>query len=77
MLEDGLGNLNAGLDHLSKAAQWPPVCVDAKGVVMIDGTHMTLPSVMCSESEKWRAQAMIQLTVGAMSDSKTLATDWS
>ena len=75
MLEDGLGNLNAGLAHLSKVSDWPMVTVDAKGVVMIAGTHMNLPSVMCSESEKWRAQAMIQLTVGAMSDSRVVMID--
>ena len=75
MLEDGLGNLNAGLEHLSNASGWPAVAVDAKGVVMIEGTHMTLPSVMCSESEKWRAQAMIQLTVGVLTDSKVVMID--
>ena len=75
MLEDGLGNLNAGLAHLANVSGWPMVGVDAKGVVMIAGTHMTLPSVMCSESEQWRAQAMIQLTVGALSDSKIIMID--
>ena len=75
MLEDGLGNLNAGLAHLSEVSGWPMVAVDAKGVVMIAGTHMTLPSVMCSESEQWRAQAMIQLTVGAISDSRVVMID--
>ena len=75
MLEDGLGNLNAGLDHLSNVSGWPAVTVDAKGVVMIAGTHMTLPSVMCSESEKWRAQAMIQLTVGVLSESRVVMID--
>ena len=49
--------------------------VDAKGIVMIAGTHMILPSMMCSESEKWRAQAMIQLTVGVMSDSRVVMID--
>ena len=75
LLEDGLGNLNAGLDHLSTAANWPHVSVDARGIVMIAGTHMTLPSVMCSESERWRAQAMIQLTVGVLTDSKIVMID--
>ena len=75
MLEDGLGNLNAGLAHLANVSGWPMVGVDAKGVVMIAGTHMTLPSVMCSESEKWRAQAMIQLTVGVLSDSRVIMID--
>ena len=75
MLTEGLGKLNAGLAHLSKVSGWPLTAVDAKGVVMIDGTHMTLPSVMCSESEKWRAQAMIQLTVGVMSDSRIVMID--
>ena len=75
LLEDGLGNLNAGLAHLSEVSGWPMVAVDSKGVVMIAGTHMTLPSVMCSESEKWRAQAMIQLTVGAISDSRVVMID--
>ena len=75
LLTDGLGELNAGLAHLSKVSGWPMTAVDAKGVVMIEGTHMTLPSVMCSESEKWRAQAMIQLTVGVMSDSRIVMID--
>ena len=46
-----------------------------RAIVMIAGTHMTLPSVMCSESEKWRAQAMIQLTVGVLTDSKIVMID--
>ena len=75
MLTAGLGKLNAGLAHLSKASGWPMVEVDAKGIVMIAGTHMILPSMMCSESEKWRAQAMIQLTVGVMSDSRVVMID--
>ena len=75
MLGEGLGRLNAGLDHLAKVSGWPHVWVDAKGVVMIAGTHMTLPSVMCSESEKWRAQAMIQLTVGVLTGSKIVMID--
>ena len=75
MLTDGLGELNAGLDHLAHVSGWPMVGVDAKGVVMIAGTHMTLPSVMCSESEKWRAQAMIQLTVGVLTESKIVMID--
>ena len=75
LLADGLGNLNAGLAHLSEVSGWPAVMVDAKGVVLIAGTHMTLPSVMCSESEKWRAQAMIQLTVGVLTDSKIVMID--
>ena len=75
MLTDGLGELNAGLAHLSEVSGWPMVEVDSKGVVMIAGTHMTLPSVMCSESEKWRAQAMIQLTVGVLTESKIVMID--
>ena len=75
MLEAGLGKLNAGLSHLANVSGWPMVKVDAKGVVMIAGTHMTLPSVMCSESEQWRAQAMIQLTVGAISESRVVMID--
>ena len=71
MLESGLAKLNAGLAVLSKEAHWPTVLVAENGSVSIDDR----PSALCSESERWRAQASVQLTLAALSGSQVVVLD--
>ena len=71
MLADGLRRLNAGLGILAQAADWPAMGVDDKGAVTWDGR----PIALCSESERWRTQAAMQLTLGAMTGSQAVVLD--
>ena len=71
MMEDGLKRLNAGLSIIGREAGWPLVEVADKGAVMWG----TRPVQLCSESERWRAQAAIQLTLAAMTGSQAVVLD--
>ena len=71
MMEVGLGKLNAGLAIISAESRWPLVQVADKGAVMWAGR----PIQLCSESEKWRAQAAIQLTLAAVTCSQAVVLD--
>ncbi len=71
MLETALTRLNAGLLVISEKTGWPSIVMDEKGGVQWDGRAVQL----CSESEKWRAQASIQLTLAAMTDSRAVVLD--
>ena len=71
MIAKGLKRLGAGLTVLWQVAQWPPVEVEDSGQVKVAGR----PVELCSESEKWRAQAAIQLTVAALDRSGLVVLD--
>ena len=71
MMEAGLSRLNAGLGVIGRVAGWPVVEVTERGSVMWD----TRPVQLSSESEKWRAQAAIQLTLAAMTGSQAVVLD--
>ena len=71
MLEKGLTTLNAGLGALSGVAGWPLMVADEKGGLTWSGR----PIVLCSESEKWRAQASMQLTLAAITGSRVVVLD--
>ena len=71
MMEAGLKRLNAGLGVIGQEAGWPVVEVTERGSVMWD----TRPVQLSSESEKWRAQAAIQLTLAAMTGSQAVVLD--
>ena len=71
MMETGLKRLNRGLDIIGREAGWPCVEVTERGSVMWD----TRPVQLSSESEKWRAQAAIQLTLAAMTGSQAVVLD--
>lgn len=71
MLEAGLRRLTAGLAVLSVTTGWPLVTVDAEGRVTVGER----PVALCSESEQWRAQASIQLTLGAITESRVAVLD--
>ena len=71
MLEKGLSSLNAGLGAISSVAKWPVMAADEKGGLTWSGR----PIVLCSESEKWRAQASMQLTLAAITGSRVVVLD--
>ena len=66
MLSQGLARLNAGLQVLSETTGWPLMLADEKGGLSWNGR----PAQLCSESEKWRAQASMQLTLAALTGSR-------
>ena len=71
MMEAGLKRLNAGLGIIGREAGWPCVEVTERGSVM----WAIRPIQLCSESEKWRAQAAIQLTLAVMTGSQAVVLD--
>ena len=71
MLVDGLKKLNAGLATIAKESGWPLTVVADNGGISSNDR----PVALCSESERWRAQASIQLTLGAITGSKVVVLD--
>ena len=71
MLAAGLSKLNAGLRAIANESKWPQTTVQDNGGILIG----IRPALMCSESERWRAQAAIQLTLGAITGSKVVVLD--
>lgn len=71
MLEKGLGRLNKGLEAISEEAGWPAMSVSDTSSVRVAGRPVTL----ASESEQWRAQAAMQLTLGALDKSRVVVLD--
>ena len=71
MMEAGLNKLNAGLRVIGKVALWPSIEATERGSVMWAGR----PVQLSSESERWRAQAAIQLTLAAMTGSQAVVLD--
>ena len=71
MLEKGLRTLNSGLMVIAMAAAWPLTTIADNGSVSVGDR----PVALCSESERWRAQAAIQLTLGAITGSKAVVLD--
>ena len=71
MLEKGLRTLNSGLGVIASAAGWPVTAIADNGGVSVGDR----PVALCSESERWRAQAAIQLTLGAITGSKAVVLD--
>lgn len=72
MLEDGLKKLNAGLVTIAVESGWPCTTVGAGTSGVFVGDR---PVALCSESERWRAQAALQLTLGAITGSKAVVLD--
>ena len=74
MLADGMRKLNGGLTVIAKASGWPLTTVG-------EGTCAVFvherPVALCSESERWRAGAALQLTLGAITGSKAVVLDRS
>ena len=71
LIEKGNTKLNKGLAIISSASGWPLVECDPNGALTVGGR----PSQLCSESEQWRGQASMQLTLAAMSGSRVVVLD--
>ena len=72
MLADGMRKLNGGLVVIANASGWPLTTVGDGTCAVFVGDR---PVALCSESERWRAQASIQMTLGAITDSKAVVLD--
>ena len=62
LLGKGMKAFGKGLEVLADTTGWPIVAVEETGTVTVSGR----PAALCSESERWRAQACIQLTLAAV-----------
>ena len=71
MLTKKLGILNAGLKAVAQVTGWPTITVTAKG----DIAYGDRPAPLCSESEQWRIQAALQLTIAAMTKDPVVVLD--
>ena len=71
LLTNAMSRLNAGLAVLSDVCGWPLVSASLTGGITSDDR----PIAMCSESERWRAQTSIQLTVAALTGSTVTVLD--
>ncbi|MXY97576.1 MAG: hypothetical protein F4Z29_07455 [Gemmatimonadetes bacterium] len=71
MLADGLHRCNEGLAILADTADWPAMTIDETGSVTVGGR----PAQLASESERWRVQACLQLTLAALDGSKIVVLD--
>ena len=72
MLADGMRKLNGGLVVIASASGWPLTTVGEGTCAVFVGDR---PVALCSESEKWRGQAAIQMTLGAITGSKAVVLD--
>ena len=73
MFEDRLAALNRGLAIIADVTGWPPATATANGEVKVEGRPARSPSA--SESECWRAQAAMQLTLAALDGSALVVLD--
>ena len=71
MIQAGLKRLRGGLAVVSSVAGWPVIAVGDDSHVEVQGR----PVELCSESEQWRAQAALQLTVAALDGSGLVVLD--
>lgn len=72
MLAEALGPINARLDKSSNESQWLRVWIDADMSIVADGCR---PYALLSESERWRADAMIAEAVSFLSGVRLLVLD--
>ena len=71
MVEVRLKAMNRALQVLGETAGWPQVTVTDQGDISYGGRSVPL----CSESARWRVQAMMQLTIAAMTKSAAVVLD--
>lgn len=71
ILAEALGPVTETLQAHASASGWPAVTIDAEMVVRYGGRLLTL----CSESERWRADAMIAAMIAKLSGLRMLMLD--
>lgn len=72
LLSEALGPINERLARSSSIADWPQVCIQADMTIAADGGR---PYALLSESEKWRADAMIAEAIAHLSGIRVLTLD--
>ena len=71
MIAEALDPLNKRLAEHAALAQWQPVRIDADMTITVGGRLRSL----CSESECWRADALLALTIAQLSEVNFLVLD--
>lgn len=71
MLANALKTINGHLAEYSKSTTWPAVTIDADMTIRYGDRLYSL----CSESEKWRADAMIAVAIAVLSGLKVVLLD--
>ena len=71
LMSNGLKRLNAGFAKLERITGWQRMEADRNGHIMWGSRNV----LACSESEKWRAQALTQLTLAAISGASVVVLD--
>lgn len=71
MLANALKPINGHLAEYAQSTTWPAVTIDADMTIRYGGRLYTL----CSESERWRADAMIAVAIAVLSGLKLVLLD--
>ena len=72
MLDKGMATLRGGLNVLTSQVPWnADVAVTDDGSILVKGR----PVVLCSESERWMAQACLQMTIAAICKDPVVVLD--
>lgn len=76
MLAEALGPINARLEQSAADAEWPRMMIDSDmSVLKRDKDRPPRPYALLSESEKWRADAMIAEAIAHLSGVRLLVLD--
>ncbi|MDP3124566.1 MAG: AAA family ATPase [Thiobacillus sp.] len=76
MLAEALGPINARLEQSAADAEWPRMMIDTDmSILKRHKDRMPRPYALLSESEKWRADAMIAEAIAHLSDVRLLVLD--
>jgi hypothetical protein len=72
LLSEALGPVNARLAQSSADAAWPVVSIDSDMAITYGAGR---PYALCSESERWRADAMLAEAIAHVSSARMLVLD--
>lgn len=76
MLAEALGPINARLEQSAADAEWPRMMIDTDmSILKRHKDRPPRPYALLSESEKWRADAMIAEAIAHLSDVRLLVLD--
>jgi len=71
MMDRQMAVMNKTLERVTELAEWPSITLADDGNVSVDGR----PVLLCSASERWRAQVALQLAIAAMTQSGVCVID--
>lgn len=75
MLSEALDPINDRLMKSAMDAEWPRVGVEADMSISVSVGEAVRPYALCSESEKWRCDAMLAEAIAFLSGTKLLVLD--